>query len=136
MRTLSLALGAVLDALTEGLAIGDARTVDNTSGTYMPVHVDRLTEHLYSLAHYYTQNGDRVCDPDGVFLKTEAGWLPVTLQLCTGHYTEAIQVGDDDKPTGYRPGALRELSGFAAMWLKNIRDQQGGVARIRSTITQ
>jgi hypothetical protein len=135
MRALSTTTGTVLDVLTADLQVGEARVIDNTDGAYMPVHVDRLTERLYSLAHYYTQNGDRVCDPDGVFLKTDAGWLPVTLQLCTGHYTEAIEVDDHDRPTGYRPRALRELLSFATMWLRNISQQQGGLAHIRQTIT-
>ena len=39
-------------------------------------------------------------DPDGVFVTTPRGWLPVALQLCTGHYTRALELGDDDQPTG------------------------------------
>ena len=134
MQTLSRAAGHVLDALTQDLPVGTARTIDNSNGTYMALHVDRLTESTFSLAHYYGQNGDLVCDPDGVFLKTEAGWLPVTLQLCTGHYTVAVELDGNDKPTGYRPKALAELSSFAAMWLRNITQQQGGIARIRASI--
>ena len=131
MRTLSRTSSAVLDALTKGLAVGDARTVDNSDGAYMAVHVDRLSDNLYSVAHYYNQNGDRVCDPDGTFLKTCAGWLPVTLQLCTGHFTQAVQLDGRNQPTGYSPHALKELSSFASMWLNNIRNQQGGIARIK-----
>jgi hypothetical protein len=102
MRTLPKAASQVLDALTAGLQVGQSRKVDNSGGTYMAVHVDRLSERRYSLAHYYEQNGDLVCDPDGVFLKTDAGWLPVSLQLCTGHYTEAVQVDGDDEPVTFR----------------------------------
>jgi hypothetical protein len=135
MRTLSKAAGQVLDALTAGRQVGQSRKVDNSGGTYMAVHVDRLSERRYSLAHYYTQNGDLVGDPDGVFLKTDAGWLPVSLQLCTGHYTEAVQVDGDDKPVTFRARALRELVGFAAMWLRNVCDQQGGLNTLRHRIT-
>lgn len=136
MQTLPRAAGKVLDVLTADLPVGEARVIDNSGGAYMPVHVDRLSERLFSLAHYFSQNGDRVCDPDGVFLKTQAGWLPVSLQLCTGHYTEAVQVDGDDKPTVFRAKAFRELSSFAAMWLRNIDQQQGVVARSRQTISR
>ena len=129
MKPLAKTSGDVLDALTAGLEIGASRKVDG--GTYMAVHVDRLSESTFSVAHYHTQNGDLVCDPDGVFLKTTSGWLPVTLQLCTGHYTVALELDANDKPTGWRPRQFRELHSFAAMWLRNIRDQQGGLAKIR-----
>ncbi len=128
MKPLAKTHGDVLDALTAGLNIGDARKVDN--GSYMAVRVDRLSERTYSVAHYFQQNGDAVCDPDGVFLKTAAGWLPVTLQLATGHYTVALELDGDDKPTGWRPRQYRELAAFTAMWLRNVRDQQGGLTAI------
>ncbi len=134
MRNLPRFTGALLAALTADLEVGGSRTVQN-SASYMPLHIDRLSERQFSLAHYYTQNGDRVCDPDGVFLRTDGGWLPVSLQLCTGHYTEAVQLDAKDQPIGYRPQALRDLTGFAVMWLRNICQQQGGLARIRQNIT-
>jgi hypothetical protein len=130
MKPLAKVTGDVLDALTAGLLVGAARKIDNTAGTYMAVHVDRLSQSSFSVAHYYEQNGDLVCDPDGVFLKTAAGWLPVTLQLCTGAYTRALELDEHDKPVKWNPGAYRELSGFAAMWLRNIKDQQRGLAAI------
>ena len=134
MKPLAKASGDVLDAVTAGLEVGAARTIDNSNGSYMALHVDRLTESTFSLAHYYGQTGDLVCDPDGVFLKTAAGWLPITLQLCTGHYTVAVELDGNDKPTGWRPKQYRELSSFAAMWLRNVRDQQGGLSKIRASV--
>ena len=128
MKPLAKNAGDVLDALTAGLEIGAARKIDN--GSYMAVHVDRLGQATFSVAHYFKQNGDLVCDPDGVFLKTAAGWLPVTLQLATGHYTVAVELDVNDKPTGWRPRQYRELHSFATMWLRNIREQQGGIAKI------
>ena len=133
MKTLSQAAARVLDALTAGLPVGGARKIDNSDGAYMAVHVDRLSAGTYSIAHYFTQNGDLVCDGDGVFLKTDAGWLPVTLQLSTGHYTVAIELDGNDKPTGWRPRQYKELASFAVMWLRNISQQQGGIDRIRQS---
>jgi hypothetical protein len=134
MKPLAKATGDVLDALTAGLEIGEARKVGN--GPYMPVHVDRLSHATYSLAHYFQQNGDLVCDPDGVFLRTAQGWLPVSLQLCTGAYTRALELDDGDKPCKWNPAAYRELSSFAAMWLRNIKEQQGGLVAIVAAANQ
>ena len=129
MKPLAKASGDVLDALTAGLEIGSGRKIDNS--TFMAICVDRLSAQTYSIAHYFKQNGDLVCDPDAVYLRTEIGWLPVTLQLCTGRYTVALELDANDKPTGWRPRQYRELASFAAMWLRNIREQQGGLAKIR-----
>ena len=130
MKPLARASGDVLDALTASLDVGGARKIDNSDGAYMAVYIDRLSASTYSVAHYFRQNGDLVCDPDGVFLKTAAGWLPVTLQLSTGHYTIAIELDGNEKPTGWRPRQYRELHAFGAMWLRNIKEQQGGIAKI------
>lgn len=131
MKPLAKTAGDTLDALTAGLSVGGARKIDNYPGSYMPVHVDRLSQATYSIAHYFEQNGDLVCDPDGVFLKTEAGWLPVTLQQNTGHYTIALELDGNDKPTGWRPRQYKDLASFAAMWLRNIRNQQGGLKALK-----
>lgn len=136
MKTLSRAAGAVLDALTRDLSVGGARKIDNSHGTFMAVHVDRLGERTYSLAHYFEMNGDLVCDPDGVFVRTDAGWLPVALQLCTGHYTRALELDESERPARVDARAFVELSRFAAMWLRNIADQQGGIARLTTDISR
>ena len=60
--------------------------------------------------------------------------LPVTLQLCTGHFTVAVLLDGKDKPTGWRPQQYREMSSFARMWLRNIREQQGGIAKIQASL--
>ncbi len=135
MRVLSKQSAAVLDAVTANLPVGEARVLDRSPGTYMALHVDRIGENTFALAHYFTQNGDRVCDPDGEFVKTPTGWLPTALQLCTGHYTRAVELDDREVPTGYRPRALQELHSFAAMWLRNAAEQQGGLAAIRAELS-
>ena len=132
MQPLPAASCRVLDAVTANLEVGDSRKIDRSSGVYMALHVERLTEKQFSLAHYFQQNGDLVCDPDGVFLKTDSGWLPISLQLCNGHYTRALEMLDD-KAVRFSPKALKELTSFARMWLKNIASQQGGTARILRT---
>jgi hypothetical protein len=126
MRVLGNRHGQLLDTVTAGLAVGAARIIDNAPGTYQPLHVDRLGQRLFALAHYSQIGGDLVSDPDGVFVRTDAGWIPVSLQLCTGYYKRAVTLDDREQPIDFRPRALHELLGFSAMWLGNIADQQGG----------
>ena len=80
LKVLDKKAALVLDHLTEGLAVGDSRKVDRGTG-FMPVHVECLQRtalgFLYSIAHYYEQNGDLVADPDVVFVRTAEGWSPI-----------------------------------------------------------
>lgn len=80
---------------------------------------------VISIAHYYTQNGDLMCDPEITFsvdLETETIW-PQTYQMdALGVYQEAFKRQTDGKMT-YSPRLLRELDDFLWQWLKNIKDQ-------------
>ena len=131
MKPLAKSEGEVLEALTHDLEIGAARKIDRS--TFMAVCVDRLSAQTFSIAHYFKQNGDLVCDPDAVYLRTEIGWFPVSLQLAMGHYARAVELDDGDKVTGWRPRQYKELASFATMWMRNIRSQQGGLAKIRES---
>lgn len=115
----------VLDALTKGLGQGESRKIDNSNGTYMAVHVERLHGQVYSIAHYYVQNGDMVCDPDMTFLRVRNAWLPLTFEQGGLLYQVAVELDDQGRPRTYRPGALREQIEFARTWMANIAEQQG-----------
>ena len=78
---------ASLNALVEGLADPtscdepSSRTVDNSEGGFMALHVERIGTQMYSLAHYFRQNGDMMRDPDVVLFKDAHGrWFPATFQ--------------------------------------------------------
>ena len=108
------ATAAVLDILTARLEPGESRKIDNSNGLFMPVYVEALGSNRFSVAHYYTQNGDMVADPDGEFFKTARGtWLAVALQQCTGHYTCALEFDGEDDFVRHDKRAHRELSAFA-----------------------
>ena len=123
----------MLDTLTKGLEIGEAYKIDNSKGSFMAVHVDRLSETVYSVAHYYSQNGDRCCDPDMTFHRTDSGqWIPVTYQDSFG-YQVAVYF-EDGKISKFAPGRVRANRTFAATWMENIRNQQNGAMCIRRAI--
>lgn len=124
---------AVMDKLTEGITQGGAKKIDNTGGAFMPVSVERVGEipwgPLFSVTHYYEQNGDLMSDPDMVFLQGASGrFYPITYQQDgLGIYQEVIAETDEatGKPTKIRPKLSRQLATFANQWLKNIKSQQG-----------
>lgn len=73
LRPVSQSAETVLEQLVEPLdEPGASRKVDNASGAFMCVCVERVEETQYgpvfSVAHYYEQNGDLVPDPDVTFL--------------------------------------------------------------------
>jgi len=130
MKSLSKPASAVMDQLTHGLRLGDHTKIDNTGGTFMAVSVENIgrTDQgaLFSVAHYYEQNGDLMRDPEMVFLKRNGKYYPVTFQQdgSLGFYQEAIEIRGG-KVIGYYPPVLQEQVSFAQMWMKNIKEQQG-----------
>ena len=132
---MSKADAATLDALVEGLA--DPTSSDepssrrlgekNDSGV-MPLSIERLAPHMFSLTHYYTQNGDMMRDPDVVLHRDAEGrWFPATFQQDGGMmpvYTVALEV-DDRGIIGVYRRRYANLRDFMRMWLRNLREQHG-----------
>jgi hypothetical protein len=98
----------------------------------MPVCVERVGQipwgPLFSVTHYYEQNGDLMSDPDMVFLQGASGkFYPISYQQDNlGIYQEVIAETDSQTgtPTKIRPKLSRDLAAFANQWMKNIKDQQ------------
>ena len=96
---------------------------------FMDLHFERIAEMVFSLAHYFTQNGDLVPDPD-----MEIRVLPdrrmveaLTLQ---NQFTFSRVYPDPEKPNLFYPQVKKELNGFLEFWLQNIvsqgfRDKEG-----------
>ena len=131
---MSKADAATLDALVEGLA--DPTSSDgpssrrlgetSNSGT-MPLSIGRLGPRLFSLAHYYKQNGDTMRDPDVELYRDPQGrWFPVTFQQdgTMPVYTVALNL-DADGITGVYRRRYASLRDFVRMWLRNLRAQHG-----------
>ena len=76
-RPMSKSDAATLDALVEGLADPTAsdesssRKLGKDEGGMMALSIERLGPRMYSLAHYYKQNGDMMRDPDVVLFRDE-----------------------------------------------------------------
>lgn len=113
-----------------------------TASEFMPLVLEQIGEEistpfdkgkLYSLAHYYEQNGDAMRDPEMVFIvvdnRTDAkdfqmiGIYPQMFQQDNlGLHEESICI-EDNKVTTYKPTWQAGHVTFANQWLQNIRQQ-------------
>ncbi len=125
LKVLGKKAAAVLDHLTEALAVGDSRKIDGGTG-YMPVHVECLQQTrlglLYSIAHYFVSNGDLVPDPDVTVIRGAAGWSPVSFQNAIA-YREAVRFRDGGT-IEVDARQQRDLAEFCNLWMTNIEEQQ------------
>ena len=135
MKSLNKSATKTFRAIIERLNGSDACKIDN-GGSYMALHVDRLQSveagTIYSLAHYFKQNGDMCCDPDMTFLDSGKdspvyvdGVYPLTFQQAIPPvYQDAVE-WDGPKIQGVRLKMQADHTRFANTWLRNIREQQG-----------
>jgi hypothetical protein len=84
---------------------------------------------MVSVAHYHTQNGDAMRDPEMVFEVGAGGeFLPVSFQQVSfqqdnlGIYHEAV-FQDESGKVMVRPRLVKGLAGFMRQWDRNVKDQ-------------
>jgi hypothetical protein len=127
---LSAQAEAVMDTLTAGMTVSDHKKIDNAEGTFMVLHVECIGKcnlgHIFSLAHYYTQHGDLMRDPEMLFIKAEdGGYYPAEIwQDAVNSHGVGIQIENGDA-VSIDETEQADLTVFAEVWLKNIRVQQG-----------
>ena len=109
--------------------LGKLRHVRLEAPGFMPLVIEAVGTGprglpLVSVAHYYTQNGDLMRDPE---LTAEVGpggsFHPVSFtQDNVGAYHEAVSV-DGAGRVVVRPQVLKDLASFARQWDRNLRAQ-------------
>ncbi len=125
---------AVFVQLTAGVGYEHPKKLDNSKG-FMPVTVEQVgqTEYgpIFSVTHYYEQNGDLVTDPEMTFLQSKAGGImPLTYeQGGLGIYQVAAEIDGTTIKANCR--LLKELAAFANTWMKNIKQQQRACVYMR-----
>jgi len=131
MKKLSPRARKVMDQLTKGLKkLEDHITIDNSPGTFMAVHVEHIGNcnqgPMFSVTHYYKQNGDLMKDPDMVFIKgNDNEYYPIEFQQDNiAFYSCAVRFNEKGVITKYHPLVQKDMVAFADNWMVNIMMQQ------------
>jgi hypothetical protein len=112
-----------------------------TAKEFLPLVLEQIGEvstfygpgKLYSLAHYYEQEGDLMRDPEMVFIvvdnrKGTTDYDPMAIypqlfrQDNIGAYEESVCL-ENDRATTFKPLWQKDQAIFASQWLKNIQQQ-------------
>ena len=120
MKTLDKKASEILRGL---LALHTAK-IDNSDGTYMPIHIeiiDRTENYTHiSLAHYGRQNGDAMRDPEMIIAlhKESQQFVPDYMGM------EQYSVRWTDEGILLNRRLQADHTTFANQWLRNIATQQ------------
>ncbi len=97
---------------------------------FMPVSIEFLYEgklgKVYSVSHYYEQNGDLMSDPDVTFiiLKTDEKIYPMTFRQDNLGIDDVFMLIDSDGNLKYKKHQQKDLGVFCNQWILNIKVQQ------------
>jgi hypothetical protein len=92
------------------------------SGGIMAVQVEKINS-LYSVAHYYKQNGDLMADPEMTFVVFDDLVFPASFtQHNLGIYEESMTWANGGWTLD--PTLQKQHADFANQWFKNIKNQQ------------
>ena len=93
----------------DDMSVGDSIQVEPDSDVMMPLVIEKIDENRLSVAHYYTQRGDLMADPEIVFHVKNEEWVPI-------RYTQHPYIEQ------YDPDGL-DLDGFVEQWNQNLQRQ-------------
>lgn len=119
----------VLELLVDGLdEPGASKKIDNAPGAFMAICVERIeeTSHglVYSVAHYYEQNGDLVPDPDITLLRSADGeFYPLSYQ--DGRVYRVSAELNAHGCASLDRERQTDLAYFVGEWMRNMKAQQG-----------
>ncbi len=140
MKKINQAATKIFCKLIERL--GGEQHLKLTAPEFMPLVIEQIGENistpfgtgkLYSIAHYYEQNGNAMRDPEMCFIVVDnraqkdqfemVGIYPQIFQQDNlSIYEESICI-EDNKLTTYKPTWQSGHATFANQWLQNIKQQ-------------
>jgi len=133
MKAISKEAQQVMDKLIEGLGPGNRHKRVDNSKAFMAVVVEDIggaqfgesIGTLYSVAHYYQQQGDAMRDPEMVFFKAPDGkYYPTMYQQDNlGIYQESVE-WQGETIVSFSPQLQKDQAAFANTWMVNIKQQQ------------
>jgi hypothetical protein len=129
MKALNVKATSTMDKMVSMLVEGYIK-IDNTGGSFMPVSVEQIFENekfkIFSVAHYYEQNGDLMSDPEMCFIHIKAvgSYLPSYFKQDNIGVEQESIIMENGEIKGYSPKMQADHVAFANMWLRNIKNQQ------------
>ena len=93
----------------EALDVNDLIEIENEP--FMDLSVEKLADDRLSVAHYYTQRGDLMSDPEIVFDVSGDEWVPIEY---TQHGVPQVHERDEDG---------LEMKSFLNGWNSRLREQ-------------
>lgn len=142
MKPLNQQATKIFNLIVEGLKeLGDHKKIDNAPGAFMALSVELIDQwpegNIFSLAHYYEQNGDLMRDPDMTFLVSNGtfhGSKFIAGLVFPASYRQD-GLGIDQQSLFYEDNngihSLRickkwqaDHAVFANTWMRNIKAQQ------------
>jgi hypothetical protein len=148
LKKLSIEATEIFLGILEQLGDKASTKINNAPKAYMPLSVEKLYNtsgdlfpdgQVYSLTHYYEQQGDLMRDPDVEFLvldkrsKPGGSNKPDFIAVIPIHFRQDGICGRDQQiiemencqGTGkYSKSALSDCVTFCNMWMKNLKQQQ------------
>lgn len=134
MKKINQKATKVFNKLIELMDGKDYLKLDNSDGSFMPLSIERLSTgisfgpiqiDIFSLTHYFKQNGDLVPDPDMSFAVSQSNknsiWA-LSYQDQFGYQEGVFQ--DSNSVWKINKHIQRDHTSFASMWLQNIKQQQ------------
>jgi hypothetical protein len=125
MKPLNKAATATLQGL---LSLGQTKV--QRSSSFMAVHIEEIASisagRIYSLAHYYTQNGDLMADPEMEILHSavDGQFYPISFRMDSLGIHRNSVIFDDGKLSKLNLKMQYDQAAFANKWLRNIAVQQ------------
>lgn len=140
MRAINQKAEQIFKILIEGLKDPcDHRKLENNSA-YMAVSVECIditadNQRVFSVAHYYEQNGDLCSDPEMNFLggirdfdpdtgDAVYGYYPLTFEMSGSGISRNAAKWEKGKIVGFNPKMQKDHAVFAGTWMNNIKQQQ------------
>ena len=109
--------------------------LNNGGAAIMPAIFEKINSNVFlgqtpgdvwSVAHYFEQNGDLCKDPVMTFWVSDLMIIALSFEM-NGTILERYEVSvsiEDQKLKGYKPKMQKDHTTFANQWFKNIFDQQ------------
>jgi len=129
MKAINKAATKVMDKLTAGLnEAGDHARFDNGGSGIMATVVEHIGTcslgPVFSVAHYYTQNGDAMRDPEMEFIRGYDGrYFPRCFLMDPAAEQRSVEIVDGK--VRFAPRLQKDQAVFAGTWMRNIKEQQG-----------